>query len=183
MHGPKQVLGLAMLAVIALAAHAADEPAGAPDEKALIEVDEQAPLLSTPKDDAEPIATLEPGTRLVLVSHKKYGEYWRVIRIGRGPVGWIDSGKTEFIRGKDDEDKDEPEGEVCADSLDACPAHGCAKQGDGLALANEQKRRTPEGGNPVSLSFEDFATLQRLADERVGQGPPDLDAAGRGRLK
>ena len=176
------VLGIAVMIGGPSRADEADAD-GAPLEQALVEVDEQAPLLSTPKDDAEPIATLERGTRLVLVSHRKYGEYWRVIRIGRGPVGWIDSGKTEFIRGKDDEDKDEPEEEVCADSLDACPAHGCAKQGDGLALANEQKRRTPEGGSPVSLSFEDFATLQRLADERVGQGPPDLDAAGRGRLK
>ena len=180
----RRMRGLCLALLTATAAAGAADPQEGPEDKALVEVDEQAPMLSTPKDDAKPIATLEPGTRLVLVSHRKYGEYWRVVRVDRGPVGWVDSGKTKFIRGKeDDEDKDEPEFDVCADVLDACPARGCAKEGDGLALANEQKRRAPEGASPVSLSFEDFATLQRLADERVGQGPPDLDAAGRARLK
>jgi len=154
---------------------------GADPDKALLEVSEPAPFRLQPAEDAKEIGQLEPGTKLVLLTHKKHGPYWRVIRIGRGPNGWVDSGKVKFLRDKADVEESD-EGAKCADALDRCPERGCAKEGEPEAIANAMKRRAPEGGDAVILTFDDYAHLQEQADERVGQGLPELDQEGHAKL-
>ena len=162
------------------AAESAD-PEGAPLENALLEVDEATGLLADPEDGAKEIVQLAAGTRLVLITHKQHGAYRRVIRIGHGPSGWVHSGTTTFLRGKDDKDPDAAaiERKKCAESLDSCPAEGCGGED---AVANARKRRIPKEGTPVALAFDDYARLQEQADERVGQGKPELDEEGLAKL-
>ncbi len=77
----------------------------------------------------------------------------------------------------------------CATDLASCPARGCAdadpdksaeeREADGLV--NMLKRTKPGNGTHVHLTFDDFAKLQELADDAVGQGQP-LSAEDRAKL-
>ena len=135
--------GLVLAAVLGLAVGALDaaesETPGADPDKALLEIEEATSFLASPDDGAKAIDQLEVGTKLVLLTHKKHGAYWRVIRLGRGPNGWVHSGRVKFLRDKEDKEE-EDEGEQCADSLDRCPAEGC---GGDDAASNVRKRRLP----------------------------------------
>src|SRR5258706_3348090 len=164
------------------ATEAITDASGAPEEKALLEIQKNTPLLAGPAKDARVIENLAPGAHLVLVTHKQRDGYYRVIRINRGPVAWVDHEAAKIVREKQDVD-DPVEEETCASSLNECPRHGCSKTEDPEALANELKRQAPKGPLRATLSFADFGKLQALADERVGQGPPELDQEGRAKLR
>lgn len=70
----------------------------------------------------------------------------------------------------------------CAESLDACPAWGCAKAGSADALTNEVKRTRPTATAPVRLTLDDFEMLQEQADNLVGQ-KVSLKKGARSKLK
>jgi hypothetical protein len=73
----------------------------------------------------------------------------------------------------------DPDSQVCAATLDECPARGCAKEDSWEAEANALKRTPPESGKAaVLLTFDDLKSLQKQADEKVGQGPYDLTPHG-----
>ena len=54
-------------------------------------------------------------------------------------------------------------------TLAECPVTGCAERGSDGALFNQIKRRQVRQTRPVRLFFNDFKTLQRAADDSVGQ--------------
>jgi hypothetical protein len=69
-------------------------------------------------------------------------------------------------------------------SLGACPAWGSEKPGSTRGVLNEVKRRRPDSGVPVPITFEDIKALQRQADGVVksGRGAP-VTAEDRARLR
>ena len=73
----------------------------------------------------------------------------------------------------------------CASSLSQCPSNGCAQKGTPDALVNEQKRRIPTGGTATFLTFEQFAELQQVVDDKgIPQGRGSkLTKTGRKKLK
>ena len=106
--------------------------------------------------------------------------FYRVVRHGKGPIGWIDAKDVRITHEHQQGNaKKDPDAQVCAQTLDACPARGCAKEGSWEAEANQMKRTPPAGGKgAVLLSFDDLKSLQKQADEKVGQGPFDLTPSG-----
>ena len=125
-----------------------------------------------PSADAPEAFAIGGGQRLSWVVQMKKDGFYRVIRRGKGPQGWIAEADLKVIH--EHEPRKEESTKVCAKSLDRCPMRGCAVEGTPEARDNEMKRTKPRAGKPVVLSFDDFAQLQREADERIGQGPNDL---------
>jgi hypothetical protein len=70
----------------------------------------------------------------------------------------------------------------CHKTLDACPAHGCAKPGTPDALVNQLKRTMPDPSTARSLTLEDFEVLQDQADTLVGQ-KKSLSKTARNKLR
>jgi hypothetical protein len=62
-----------------------------------------------------------------------------------------------------------PQHAACAASLAVCPTRGCEPAGSAHALVNQRKRTVPGPGAAVSLSFDDFTTLQSEAAALVGE--------------
>ena len=158
-------------------------PAGAIAQVSDVDVDllvpaRDAPLRTAPKADAPTAFTVPSGTELIWVARSKRNGYFRAIRKEQGPQAWIAEADAKVARAADDF----PQAKMCAASLQQCPARGCEVEGTPEAESNEMKRRQPKVGVPLTLSFDDFAQLQRQADERVGQGPLDPTPEQRARL-
>jgi len=154
------------------------DPTEVPPQQGQVEVVDRTDLLEKPRKGAPVIEALGAGAKLVLVAPDERDGYFRVIRPDRGPVGWIDRAAVKVVS----EHRESKTRNACAPSLDACPLHGCAAEGDPEALLNALKRRMPNPQTPVPLTVEDFRTLQRIADEKVGQGYPGLDRKQRAKL-
>jgi hypothetical protein len=153
-------------------------PPETPPQKAQIEVVDRTGLLAAPRKDATVIQTLGAGARLVLITHDQRDGYYRVVRTDRGPVAWVASAATRVVS----EDSGSRTHKGCAASLDSCSTHGCAAAEEPEGILNALKRRLPNPQIPVQLNVEDFRSLQRVADERVGQGYPGLDRPQRAKL-
>ena len=165
---------LALLTIASAGAIAQDS-----DYVDLLRTSRDAVLHTAPKADAPVAFKAASGTELIWVARSKRNGYFRVIRKEQGPQAWIAEADAKVVRAADDF----PEAKTCAASLQQCPARGCEAEGTPEAESNEMKRRQPKVGVPVTLSFDDFAQLQRQADERVGQGPLDPTPAQRLRLR
>jgi len=146
----------------------------------LVQSVRDAPVRSHPAANAETAFTATKGTTLVWAAHMDSSGFYRVVRQDKGPVGWIDANDVRITHEhKDSGAADDPDSHVCAATLDACPAHGCAKEDSWEAEANAMKRTRPESSKAaVLLTFEDLKSLQKRADEKVGQGPYDLTPHG-----
>ena len=146
----------------------------------LVQSVRDAPVRSHPSSNAETKFTAAKGTMLVWAAHMDSGGFYRVVRQGKGPIGWIDANDVRITHEhKHGDAQDDPDSTVCAATLDGCPARGCAKEGSWEAEANALKRTRPDGGSaPVLLTFDDLKSLQRVADEKVGEGPYDLTPHG-----
>jgi hypothetical protein len=162
----------ALLAIASVGAIAQD------NDVDLVRTARDAVLHTAPKADAPAAFAAPSGTELIWVARSKRNGYFRVIRKEQGPQAWLAEADAQVARAADDF----PEAKMCAASLQQCPARGCEAEGTPEAESNEMKRRQPKVGVPVTLSFDDFAQLQRQADERVGQGPLDPTPAQRARL-
>ena len=151
----------------------------------LVQSTRDAPVHVRPAADAETAFTVAKGTRLVWAAHMDSDGYYRVVRQDKGPTGWIDANDVRITHEHEHgSSSDDPDSQVCAQTLDSCPAKGCAKEGSWEAEANAMKRTRPEGGkSPVLLTFDDLKSLQKQADEKVGQGPYDLTPHGYQKLK
>jgi hypothetical protein len=138
----------------------------------LVQSVRDAPVHTRPAADAETAFTAAKGTTLVWAAHMDSEGFYRVVRRGKGPTGWIDANDVRITQEhKHGGATDDPDNQVCAPTLDRCPARGCAKEGSWEAEANELKRTRPEGGKAA-------VSLQKQADEKVGQGPYDLTPHG-----
>jgi hypothetical protein len=146
----------------------------------LVQSVRDAPVRSRPSANAETAFTAAKGTKLVWAAHMDSDGFYRVVRQGKGPIGWIDSNDVRITHEhKHGGAEDDPDSQVCAATLDACPTRGCAKEGSWEADANTMKRTRPEDGKAAALlTFEDLKSLQKQADEKVGQGPYDLTPHG-----
>jgi len=164
--------GTLLLAIASVGAIAQDS-----DVDLLLTVHD-AVLRTAPKADAAVAFKAASGTELIWVARSKRNGYFRVIRKEQGPQAWIAETDAKVARAADDF----PQAKTCAASLQQCPARGCEAEGTPEAESNELKRRQPKVGVPLTLSFDDFAQLQRQADERVGQGPLEPTPAQRSRL-
>lgn len=129
----------------------------------------EASVRDAPNDAARALFTVPARTDLTWVVRDQSGGYYRAMRRGKGPHGWIRSADVVVTH----EHAHAALQHACVAQLDACPAYGCAEPGSPEANANELKRTKPQMGVPITLSFEDFKQLQREADDRVGQGPMD----------
>ena len=129
----------------------------------------------TRPESAAPVAfEVKSGTDLDwVVKGEKHG-YYRVIRRDRGPQGWIPLGDLKLIHPHKPTESSEVK--ACSASLDACPARGCAEEGSDEASDNAMKRVRPAAGAAKFLTFQDLDSLQRQADEKIGQGPNDATA-------
>jgi len=138
-------------------------------------------LRSGPANGAPTLQPLPQGITLRWIEGQKRGTFYRVV-VPRGPQGWVPEGAVDVAS-----PPPSPPMVVlaakppCAPSLATCPVTGCATPGTPHALFNERKRGTPSGGEPITLTFSDFGTLQDQANELVGQGE-DLSAADLARL-
>jgi len=146
----------------------------------LVQSVRDAPVRSRPSANAETTFTAAKGTTLVWAAHMDSDGYYRVVRRDKGPTGWI---AAEDVRVTHEHEhgagQDDPDAQVCAATLDACPARGCAKEESWEAEANSMKRMRPKDGKAaVLLTFDDLKSLQKQADEKVGQGPYDLTPHG-----
>lgn len=139
---------------------------------------------SRPGAESQTLFSVAKGTGMVWAAHMDVDGWYRVVRKGRGPVGWIKADDLRITHEHvDGSDKGDPDAQVCAQTLDQCPARGCAKEGSWEAEANALKKSRPTGGNAVALTFDDLKALQRQADDRVGQGPYDLTPHGHTKLE
>jgi hypothetical protein len=127
---------------------------------------------TSPSADSAEAFKVAGGTNLIWAVHAEKNGFYRVTRENKGPQGWIATGDVatlhEHLHHEDAAVK------ACVVSLNECPKRGCAAEDSAEAAANEIKRTRPADGAPFKLSIDDFARLQREADERVGQGPQDL---------
>jgi len=139
-----------------------------------------APVHSHPAANAETVFTVANGTTLVWAAHMDSGGFYRVVRRDKGPGGWIAASDVRITHEhKSAGAEDDPDNQVCAATLDACPTRGCAKEGSWEADANAMKKTQPAIDKAaVLLSFDDLRSLQKQADEKVGQGPYDLTPDG-----
>jgi hypothetical protein len=146
----------------------------------LVQSVRDAPVRSRPAANAETAFTAAKGTTLVWAAHMDSGGFYRVVRRDKGPVGWIAADDVRITHEHEHgSQQSDPDSQVCAATLDECPARGCAKEESWEAEANAMKRKPPEGGKaPVLLTFDDLKSLQKQADEKVGQGPYDLTPHG-----
>jgi hypothetical protein len=146
----------------------------------LVQSVRDAPVRSRPTANAETAFTATKGTVLVWAAHMDSGGFYRVVRRDKGPVGWIAADDVRITHEHEHgAQQSDPDNQVCAATLDECPARGCAKEESWEAEANAMKRARPEGGKAaVLLTFDDLKSLQKQADEKVGQGPYDLTPHG-----
>lgn len=167
-------VALAALCCCSFAVGAARRPPPPPEgpDDDVVATKRQAKAHTQPDANSPVQFVVAAGEHLAWVVQTKKDGFYRVIRRDRGPQGWVAEADLrivhEHVAGQDENKK------VCAASLDQCPARGCAEEGSAEARDNEVKRARPRPGAPLTLAFEDFAQLQREADERVGEGPDDL---------
>lgn len=155
------------------------EPAKVPEQQAQIELTAPTNLVAKPRKGAAVIEAMSKGARLVLITTDQRDGYYRVIREGHGPVGWIDGAAAKVVS----ERREATSHHACAASLDACPLNGCAAENAPEAILNSLKRRIPNPQIPLPLVQDDFRTLQRIADESVGQNYPGMDRNQRAKLQ
>jgi len=146
----------------------------------LVQSVRDAPVHLRPSASAETQFTASKGTTMVWAAHMESGGFYRVVRQDKGPVGWIAADDVRVTHEHEHgAQQGDPDSQVCAATLDECPARGCAKEDSWEAEANALKRTPPESGKAaVLLTFDDLKSLQKQADEKVGQGPYDLTPHG-----
>ena len=150
----------------------------------LVQSVRDAPVRSRPAANSEALFTAAKGTTLVWATHMDSGGFYRVVRRDKGPVGWIAADDVRVTHEREHgAHESDPDNQVCAATLDECPARGCAKEESWEAEVNAIKKTPPEGGKAaVLLTFGDLKSLQKQADEKVGQGPYDLTPHGHQKL-
>jgi len=127
---------------------------------------------TSPSADSTEAFKAPAGTNLIWAVHAEKDGFYRVTRENKGPQGWIAKDDVEVLH--EHVHHEDKAVKACVESLADCPKRGCAAEDSAEAAANEIKRTRPADGTPLKLSVDDFARLQREADERVGQGPQDL---------
>jgi len=150
----------------------------------LVQSVRDAPVRTHPVASAETAFTAAKGTTLVWAAHMDSDGFYRVVRQDKGPIGWVDANDVRITHEhKHGGAQDDPDNQVCAATLDQCPARGCAKEGSWEAEDNAMKRTRPDGSKAaVLLTFDDLKSLQKQADAIVGQGPYDLTPHGHQKL-
>jgi hypothetical protein len=129
-----------------------------------------------------PAATMvDANTDLRWVSGDQDGKYVRVM-VPKGPVGWV---LTADVRKVAEADMAsialEAQAQPCVSpqTLNACTRNkpaGCSPADSAHGVLNELKRKAPEPGTPITVTFDTFSQLQTAAVELVDQGvdiPPD----------
>jgi hypothetical protein len=166
------MLGVAATAFAAAAGPAPPAPTSLED---VVQTTHATVARTRPEADAPVAFEVPSGTELTWVVAARKAGYYRVIRRGRGPQGWIPEGDLKVVRRHEPTSSDDVK--ACSASLDQCPARGCADEGSAEAADNAMKRVRPAPAEAKFLTFQDLDSLQRQADERVGQGPNDATAA------
>jgi len=165
------ILAVLCAAAAGVARAAVPLPAEPTSHEDVVRTTHDSVAKARPEGDAPVAFDVKAGTDLDwVVKAKKHG-YYRVIRRDRGPQGWIPEGDLKIVRRRNP--KNPADVEACSASLDACPARGCDEEGSDEAVANAMKRVAPTSPDAKFLTFQDLDSLQRQADERVGQGPND----------
>lgn len=72
---------------------------------------------------------------------------------------------------------------ACKTSLAQCPLQGCAKDNTPDALTNILKHGHKLSGDPKTLTFQDFASLQSQLEQRFSGKYSKLDKTDRARLR
>jgi hypothetical protein len=145
-----------------------------PTDEAVVRSVRDAKAYSAP-DAASTVAFEVPSdTQLAWITEQKSDNgFYRVIRTDKGPQGWISADDVKVVR-LHQQGLTDPK-HACAATLDDCPLRGCAEHGTPEAITNEFKRTVPSGALKATLSWADFADLQRVVDTRVRQGPGNLN--------
>lgn len=110
------------------------------------------------------------------INAQRQGGFIRV-SVPNGPTGWLWEQDSEHV-GPAILSGFEAQA-ACANTLAQCPERGCATN-DADVLFNTLKHNIHPAGPVKRLSFEDFAALQKLADQSVGERvhiPPDERAS------
>jgi hypothetical protein len=144
----------------------------------LVRTRHEAQLRVAPKADAAIAFSVPAETDLIWVARSQSHEFYRVVRTDQGPQAWVAAGDVAQAH----KAVETPAQKVCATTLDECPRRGCEKEGTAAAESNELKRRLPKLGVPVTLTFDDFAQLQRQGDALIGQGPHEPTPQQRAQL-
>ena len=148
----------------------AKEGLAQPTDVDKLRVTKEAVALTAPNANAPAAFRVPAGSALIRVDEKARDGFVRVVRPDKGPQAWIAQDAVELAH----KAEKMPDEDTCAASLAECPARGCEPEGTPDAIANALKRSLPPEGTPVALTFADINGLQRQADKRVGQGPPEL---------
>lgn len=152
----------------------------APADEDAVQTVSDATAHVTPDSAAAIAFSVPAATRLTWVAHVEKDGFYRAIRKDKGPQGWVAAAAVKITH-------ERVHGQsvpvaACAASMDECPARGCAAAGTSEAIANAFKRNKPADELRATLSFDDFAQLQRQADALVSQGPSDISIEQRAAL-
>lgn len=157
-----------------------------------LEIKRSAKLKSEPRADSETIADIIPPKRVRIIGSGQENGYYHVEVPDSGQTGWVYRTLGRRYAGElDNQTSSIPtstratafagriaaarrrSGEPCADDLASCPDYGCANPGSDHALLNQIKRNRRPVGPLVSLTFQQFRSLQSKVDHLrlpVGQG-------------
>jgi hypothetical protein len=133
-----------------------------------------------PDASAADVFSLPANKHAVWIDKQKDNGFFRVIRMDKGPQGWVPADDVEIV--KDQTHAHSESSKACVADLNGCPTYGCAEEKSPEGVANELKRTPPNGPLRATLSVGDFGSLQRKADALFRQGPPDLNERQRKQL-
>jgi len=147
-------------------------------------------LRPDPSTANPPHKILPKGSSVFLLAPQPTNGFYHVRTVDR-QEGWVSSGNVllsaqvsrKLVRRPAviETEPGERAAVACATDLSSCPDSGCSSADSPHGLANQLKRRTPGGGAPTLLTFDDFQSLQNQADSLVGENK-ELKAADRAKL-
>lgn len=116
------------------------------------------------------IRSLPANATVRVLSPEPRRGFWRVI-LEHGRQGYVSANDVEISTlGLETGPAEAASAPPCEPKLSECEPHGCAEPNDKRGLFNKAKNHVPEGTRSITLSFPDFRSLQRQADDAVEQG-------------
>ena len=149
-------------------------------------------IKAAPQAHTPTTGVADVNTELRWIRGEKKGKYVRVM-VPKGPIGWVLEADVKKIS-EPDLTSIALEGSaqpcVSPETLNACTTKkpsGCSASDSPHGLVNQLKRRVPEPGAPITVTFDTFSQLQTAAVELVDQGveiePTDRELIKSGSLE
>ena len=173
------LVSLLLLLLTSIFAFAQDEQEGIKIEEGTIK--RATAVRQKPAGNQSIIRKIAANATVRVLSPEPRNGFWRVILEG-GRQGYIPATDVELPEGAFAAPPTAAAAAPCKDSLEECPANGCAAETSKRGLFNKAKNHKPTGTNALTLSFADMKELQRQADEVVEQGT-ELNQEQRDSLK